>query len=486
MDQYRTPLFDAIRGFIDEGNAPLHIPSHKLGQAIHPKWKAYAGDEIFKMDLCEVQGLDDLHQPKGAIQESQQLAADAWGARESYFLVNGTSSGIIASICTVCGEGDKIIVPRNAHKSVVFGLIVSGAVPLYVNAEIDRERGLVGGFLPSALARVLDENPGAKAVFGVSPTYHGVCSDMKGLIDATHAHGGLFIADEAHGNHVYFHEDLPSGALALGADFACQSIHKMSGSLTQSSMLHIGEGCKELNGARLRACLQMAQNTSPSYLLQASLDLARSYIATEGHDLLDNLIGMVRRARERLGAIHGVDVLGPDLIGGHGIFDYEPIRLVVSARKLGIEGYELYEILRRDYRIEMEFGDYYYGVCVLGLGTQESDLDRLVQAMDDLSGKWRGRRAPLAWDEELPPMPPMLMTPREAFFAERESVPWRNAKGRISAELIVPYPPGIPTICPGEPFTDEVWGFLDSQYRNGRHLHGPKNGQLDEVNVVAE
>ncbi|NLY71724.1 MAG: arginine decarboxylase, partial [Clostridiales bacterium] len=238
-EQLRTPLYDAILKYIDEETAPLHIPSHKMGAAIDSRWKEFVGENIFKMDLTEVTGLDDLHQPSGPIKEAQDLAAKAWGSEQSYFLVNGTSSGIIASIATVAKQDEKLIVPRNAHKSVAFGLIVSGAIPVYISAEICKEKGLVCGFSPEKLKKIYEKNPDAKGVFAVSPTYHGICSDIGKLVDITHSFGGIFIADEAHGNHCYFNEKLPKGALAFGADLACMSIHKMSGSLGQSSILHL-------------------------------------------------------------------------------------------------------------------------------------------------------------------------------------------------------------------------------------------------------
>ena len=343
---------------------------------------------------------------------------------------------------------------------------------------------MTGGVGKEKLAALYAENADAKGVFAVSPSYHGICSDMKSLIDITHDRGGIFIADEAHGNHVYFHEKLTAGALSLGADYACQSLHKMSGSLTQSSLLH-GKG-ERVDRSRLRANLQMTQNTSPSYLLQVSLDLARSRMATRGRDILENLIVMSEAARKELAALPGIEVLGDDLIGEAEIFAYDPIRLVVSARKLGIEGYELFRVLREEYNIEMEFGDYFYGICIMGIGTVRRDVDRLIFAMKYISEKYKGQRKPLQWDEEIPPMPPRVMTPREAHFSERIRVPWSAARGRISAQMIFPYPPGIPTICPGEIITEDVWRFLDEQNLNERHLHGTENGKLDSVAVVRE
>jgi lysine decarboxylase len=485
MDQSRTPLFDAIVNFIEEGTVPLMVPGHKMGEAIHPKWKDYVGERIFRMDLCDTQDLDDLSMPHGPIKEAQELAADAWGADRTFFLVNGTSSGIVASISTVASEGGKIIVPRNAHKSVVFGLIVSGAVPVYAEAELCREEGLVGGMDPARLARLCAEHPDARGVFGVSPTYYGVCSDMKSLIDTAHAAGMLFIADEAHGNHVYFHESLPTGAIALGADFTCQSIHKMSGSFTQSSMLHVNDPHGQVNIRRLRSNLQMMQNTSPNYLLMASLDLARSHIATQGRALLADVLEWSEQARRSLKEIPGVRVLGRELIGRAAITDYEPTRIVFSMRESGLTGYEVFERLRSEHAVEIEFGDYFNAVCVLGIGTKKEHLDRLVAAVRALAESVRAEnRKPLTWDEALPPMPPMALSPRAAHFAERRRIPWADARGKVSAEMIVPYPPGVPTICPGEIITDEVFEFLDQQSKSGRHLHGPENGKLETIDIV--
>jgi lysine decarboxylase len=483
-DQRQTPLFDAILDFVSRAPTPFFIPSHKMGRGIDPRWTDFAGENIFKMDLSEVRGLDDLHRPHGPILEAQALAADAWGADRSYFLVNGTSAGIVAAICTAVSEGQRILVPRNAHKSVVFGLIVSGALPVYIPAEIHGERGLVGGIDRGKLDALCAENADVKAVLAVSPSYCGVCCDLRGLIETTHARGGVFIADEAHGNHAYFHEKLGPGALALDADYACQSLHKMSGSLTQSSLLHTKGG--RVDADRLESNLRMTQSTSPSYLLMASLDLARSRMATQGRAILDRLICMSDAARRALSALPGIEVLGEELIGEAEIAGYDPIRLVISARRLGMEGYALCRLLREDYNIEIEFGDYFHGICVLGLGTVQADLDRLLFAVRDISERYRGQRRPLSWDEALPPMPPAVMTPRAAHFSERVRVPLREAEGRICAQMIVPYPPGIPVICPGERITKEIRAFLDERIRKGRPTHGLREEDPDGIAVLRE
>jgi lysine decarboxylase len=340
----------------------------------------------------------------------------------------------------------------------------------------------VGGVSKAKLAALCAENADAKGVFAVSPSYHGVCGDMKGLIDVTHDMGGIFIADEAHGNHAYFHEGLGPGALALGADCSCQSLHKMSGSLTQSSLLHIKGG--RIDAGRLKSNLQMTQSTSPSYILQASLDLARSRMATEGRDILERLMLMSERARKELSALPGIEVLGDELIGEAEIAGYDPIRLVISARRLGVDGYTLYRALRERYNIEIEFGDYFYGVCVMGPGTREEDIDRLILAVKDIAAEYKGAGKPLTWDEALPPMPPRVITPRAAHFSERVRVHRREAVGRVSAQMIVPYPPGIPVVCPGELITKDIIEFLDELIVKGRHFHGSENEDPNSVAVV--
>ena len=283
---------------------------------------------------------------------------------------------------------------------------------------------------------------------------------------------------------MYFHEELPAGALTLGADISCQSIHKMCGSLTQSSMLHLNSDKIDRN--KLKFNLQMFQNTSPSYLLEVSLDLARHNMAMHGYEILGKILEISNYARTKISGIKGFEVLGKEIIGQAAIFDYEPIRLIISGRQLGIEGYELYEMLRYKYNIEMEFGDYFYGICTMGIGNTKEDVDRLISAVKDISEKYEGQRTPLEWDEELPPLPPQVMTPRQAYAAKTKRISWGELKGKISAEMIVPYPPGIPTICPGEIITKDVWEFLDEQSKAGRHLHGPENGILNTISIVDE
>ena len=500
LDQNKTPLFDAVKKFADWDPVPFFIPSHKMGEGIDPDFRSFAGENILKIDLSEVRWTDDFHGASTSIKEAQELAADAWGAEQSFFLVNGTSGGIIAALSAVCGDGDRIIVPRNAHKSAIYGLVVSGAEPIYVMPETKEELGLIGCLSPETLENAFKEHPDAKAVFTVSPTYYGVMSDTASLAEIAHRYGAVLIADEAHGNHVYFSDRLPKGALALGADIVCQSTHKMSGSLTQASILHLGKDAgRRIDSDKIKTNLSLIQTTSPSYILLASLDTARSYIATQGDVLLGNVLDVLEKAREEIEGIPGIEILSAKKIEG-----FEPTRLVISARALGIDGYELFRILREDYDIECEFADPAWCICVAGLGTRAEDAEALVKALKEISRKTHKEiaRAGSLFDSGsdnneshdsrdktitvLPPIPSLIMTPRKAWFADKDKIPFEQARGRISAEMVVPYPPGIPVLCPGEIVSDEVHDYLNEQRKAGRHMHCSAGDSLTTLTVVRD
>jgi len=483
MDQTRMPLVAALKDYAARSSISMHIPGHKDGHDAEPSFKAFIGDNAFKIDATEAHGLDDLHQASGAISEAQQLSAEAWGADETFFLINGTTSGIIAALTAAASEGEQVIIPRNAHKSVYMALIISGAEPIYIQPEIDEVRGILGGLSLSAVEETFRNNPGAKAIYVINPTYYGICSDLEGIIAIAHRYGALVIADEAHGSHLYFHERLPRGAMACGADAAVQSTHKMAGSFTQSSMLHIKAG--SFDPLKLKTNLGMMQSTSPSYLLMASLDAARCQMATKGHDLFAKLIDAALKTQLKLAEIEGIDCLSPTMAGSHGIADFDPLRFVISASRLGISGYDLHERLYASYGIEGEFADQRYCICILGPGSSEQDSQKLLAAMLDIANKNQTSCIFTNDPFKVPAIPQALLKPRTAYFSKRETIPWPEATGRISAEMIIPYPPGIPTICPGEVITPEIWDFLEQQRVAGRHLHGPVGGKLDFIDVIA-
>ena len=480
-DQNRTPLFDAIVEYNKRKPSYFRVPGHRYEKGISPILREAFGDAIFSFDLTETPLLDDLHHASGPIMEAEQLAAELWGADYTHFLVNGSTCGNEAMIITVTHGGGKVAIPRNAHKSVLMGLILGGGNPVYIMPELEPEWGLHGGITPEAVEEMFRSNPDCKGVMVVSPTYYGIASDIKGIADVCHSHGAILMVDEAHGAHCYFSDLLPKGALELGADICVQSIHKVTGSFTQSSMLHVKSD--RIKKSRLESNLTVVQSTSPSYLLMTSLDVARHDIAMRGKEMIDKAAALAMDARERINAIPGMTCAGKELIGRAGIYDYDITRLVVSADDIGITGFDIKKMLFFDYNVDMELADHRNALAIVTFANEKEDLDRLVEALQDIAEKNQdGTLLPLA--KKLPPQPEYVLSPRQAYFSDRERVPWVDAKGRVAAEMIAPYPPGIPVIYPGERMSDEVWDYVEAFRQRNGHLHGPSDTKLSTFVVV--
>jgi arginine/lysine/ornithine decarboxylase len=461
--------------------AYFRIPGHRFERGISERWTSVVGDGIFKFDLTETSLLDDLHHPEGAILEAEKLAAEVFGSDRCFFLVNGTTCGNEAMVASTAFAGQRIAIPRNAHKSALMGLIISGAEPVYLMPEIDEEYGIHGGLTPSAVAAAFDKYPDIKGVMAVSPTYYGICSDLKGIADVCHANGAVLLVDEAHGAHMYFSDSLPGGAIAQGADMCAQSIHKVTGSLTQSSMLQVRSNLVDID--RVESTLHIVQSTSPSYLLMTSLDLARYELATHGKEMIANAVSLAKHVRERIAGIPGIGCPGAEMKGRSGIADIDATRLIVSAAELGITGFDLKDELYDGYGVDLELSDHMNALGIVTYANTEADMDRLVAALERIaSGGHRGE--PVRADVRLPSFPPMAFTPREAYFRPSRSVPWKDTIGKVSAESVAPYPPGIPVVYPGEIVTHEIWEYIESFRVAGRHLHGPADGALSKLKII--
>ena len=384
MEQRKTPLLDAIVDYTTNRPVYFKIPGHRYEKGISPRWRQWTGDGIFRFDLTEAEGLDDLHEPEGVIREAQELAAEVFQAKKTYFLVNGTTCGNEAMVLASVKEGEKIMVARNAHKSVLMGLTLGGAVPVYLMPKQDPVTGLWGSLDPETVEEGFRQYPDCKAVFLASPTYYGVCSNIRAIADICHRHGALLLVDEAHGGHLYFQkegtatETLPRGAILQDADMCAQSMHKVTGSLTQSSLLHVGSDRVDLG--RLEACLHMVQSTSPSYLLMTSLDAARYELALHGEEMLQRGLTLAQMAREAMKKIPGITCVG-EASRGKAIYDLDLVRLVISASDLGLSGYQLADRLYEKYRIGMELADDRYVVAVVTYANEESDMRQLVEAL---------------------------------------------------------------------------------------------------------
>jgi len=487
--QTKTPLLDALRECAQKPHAPFYTPGHKRGQGIDPSLASLLGAAVFQADLPELPELDNLFAPQGVIQEAQELAAATFGAESTWFLVNGSTCGLMAAILATCGVGDKIILPRNVHQSVLQGLILSGAIAIFINPEYDPLLDIAHSITPAAVADALKRHPDAKAVMMVYPTYYGVCGDVGAIAEIAHAHDIPLLVDEAHGAHFAFHPHLPHSALSAGADLTVQSTHKVLGALTQASMLHI-QGDR-IPVERLSKALQLLQSTSPSYLLLASLDAARQQMALQGQLLMTKALQLAATARNQISQIPGLSVLEPTHTPG--FVNLDQTRLTVKVSSLGLTGFEADEILHQQLGVTAELPSLQHLTFIISLGNTPSDIEQLIKAFSELAQNHRSSQ-PLTLPTPCP-IPPAssILSPRDAFFATTETLQLEQVKEAystinppISAELICPYPPGIPVLMPGEVITPAALDYLQQILALGGSLTGCNDPDLKTLKVVRQ
>lgn len=494
LDQHRTPYFQALLEYVDSGVLPFHTPGHIQGIGMDLAFREFVGDNICAIDLTPMPGIDDLLQPTESIKEAQQLAAEAWGADNSFFLINGSTSGNQCMMMTAVNPGEKIAVPRNSHKSMLGGLVMSGAEPIYMHPEVDEELRMDHCVTPETVAQTLRDHPDVAAVYLVSPTYYGVAADLESIVRLVHAADKPLLVDEAWGPHFHFHPALPLSATSAGVDLCINSTHKMLSAFSQCAMLHQKGSRVRLD--RLTAVLKMFLSTSPNLPMVASLDVARKQMATEGEALLSRTIELANETRARLNQITGIYCFGEELRGRKGVFALDPTKITVTVRGLGYTGYEASEILRRRYNIQVELADLFNVVALFTIGTTRDAAERFVHAFSEMSRYHRelDMFAPSGILEQrlrrgnfrLPAIPPMRMRPREAFLADTEFVKFRESAGRICAETLTPYPPGIPVIAPGEEITPEIVDYVRLELKAGVRIQGPYDDEVRVIRVVKE
>ncbi|MBP7331631.1 MAG: Arginine decarboxylase [Firmicutes bacterium ADurb.Bin373] len=479
-DQRGAPLFAALIKHARQNPAGFHIPGHGQGRGLPPELAGQAGQALCALDLTELPGLDDLHNPAGPIAAAQDLAAKIYGSDRSFFLVNGTTAGIHALITALVRQR-KVLVTRNAHRSALGGLVLSGADPVYVLPDIIPDFEIECGVTPAVIRQALAGDPGAAAVLTVRPNYYGVAADLDGMVQAAHEAGMPVLVDEAHGAHLRFHRDLPRDAMDAGADAAVQSTHKLGGSLGQSAMLHL-RGDLVDSGA-VAAALRLLQTTSPSYLLMASLDLARRRLSRQGGDLMERALCLARSVRDRLAGCRDLRILTAACLPG-GNCRLDSTKLVISVRNLGLTGYQVSELLVARYKVFVEMADFYNIVAFISTGATAEDCDRLVEALRDIAA--RNKLHALPPQPAAPSLYKKVMKPRDAWFARSRKAPLAGARGKISAEFIAVYPPGIPVLHPGEEITDEIYEYLLDVSRLGLPCQGPSDPTLKTIKIVIE
>jgi arginine decarboxylase len=475
LDQTAMPLVSQLRESADRDYAPFHTPGHKRGGSISPALADWWGNRILQADLPELPELDNLFAPQGVIRDAQALAAVAFGADRTWFLANGSTAGILAAILATCGPGDTLILPRNIHQSVISGLILSGANPIFIAPEFDGT--LAHCVTPTAVATALAAHPNAKAILIVSPTYYGVAGNITEIAALAHGHNIPLLVDEAHGAHFAFHPDLPTSALAAGADLVVQSTHKTLSALTQASMLHL-QG-QRVDADRIAQALQLVQSTSPSYLLLASLDAARHHMANQGKTLMTRALAMADRARAGLTTIPGLTLLNPTITPGFHQFDRTRLTLFLN----GLDGFAADQLLHEQLGVTCELPSLHHLTFIITAGNTDRDIDRLIDACEQLG---RSDHLPPAISERIPFYNDFeqRLTPREAFFGVGERVPIGQTPGRISAELVCPYPPGIPVLMPGEVVTPSAITYLQQVLAAGGTLSGCADDTLATLKVL--
>jgi arginine decarboxylase len=486
--QSDTPYLDALRAYAERRPGRLHVPGHKGGAGADPGLVEAIGQGALELDIPALTYGVDVGEEPTPFEDAQRLASEAWGARRTWWLVNGASQGNHVALLALGHSGPRVVTQRNAHSSTIDALVMSGLRPTFVAPELDPELHIAHCMTPDALDQALRDTPEAAGATVVSPTYFGAVADVAALARVAHGHGVPLVVDEAWGAHLPFHESLPAHALSLGADLVISSTHKVVGSLTQSAMIHLGHG-DLIEESVVDRCVTLVESTSPNGLLFASLDAARRSAATRGRELLDETLRALARAREEVRRIPGLDVLDERLAGAPGVFDYDPLRLAIDVRGTHASGYELSRLLREEHDVIMELAGENVMVAVFGMGedagaTSERLLAGLRQTVETVSATPQ----PVEAVQFAPPPPwgELVMTPREAFLGPQEVVSARDAVGRVAAESLAAYPPGIPNVLPGERLTAETLEYIEQTIAHGGSLRGASDRALKTLRVALE
>lgn len=488
-DQRETPYLDAALRYRAIGYTPFHTPGHKLGKGAPAGLREFMGDQALGVDNAMAGGVEDTRESTGLIRLAEDYAAEAWGADRAWFLVNGSSSGVHALLLALGGPGETVIVPRNAHKSMLAGLIFTGSWPLYMEPAIDQLWGIPLQVRTTDALAALEKAPDARALVITSPTYNGLGADLPGIGQLAHSAGVPFVTDQAWGPHLRFCPELPVDAMTAGADAAVVSTHKLISGLTQSAVLLARE--ERVNVARLDGMVHMTQSTSPQVLIYASIDASRQQMAVHGAELWRHAIELAEWARERINELHGLRCLGRELLERDGVAEFDPTRLTVSACDLGLSGHQLETALRDDYRIAVEAADPLNIVLNVTFCDSRDDVEQLVGALRDLSARYAdvagGGAAAKACSTLLahtPPFTRQVLSPRDAVFAAAVAKPLDECAGEVSAEMVTPYPPGIPVLGPGELISPEIVAYLQEASATGLKVHGPEDRTLRTLRVV--
>ena len=478
VNQERMPIYEALREYKNNRIVSFDVPGHKQGRAT-TQLTAFLGKDCMSVDVNSMKPLDNLCHPTSVIKESMELAAAAFGAAHAFFMVNGTSSAVQTMVMSVCKHADKIIMPRNVHRSAINALILSGAQPIYVDPKMNSELGISLGMTVEGVQKAIEEHPDAKAVLVNNPTYYGICSNLPEIVRIAHQAGMKVLVDEAHGTHFYFGSNLPVNAMSAGADMAAVSMHKTGGSLTQSSLLLLGEG---VNHDYVRQIINLTQTTSASYLLMSSLDIARANLAINGQMIFKKVVDIVTYAREEINRLGGYYAFADEIVDGNSVYAFDTTKLSIHTRNIGLAGIEVYDLLRDDFGIQIEFGDIGNILAIISVGDRHQDIERLIAALAEIKRIYQKSPTGLYDHEYIDPK--VELTPQAAFYAPKVSLPLERTEGCICGEFVMCYPPGIPILAPGERITKDILDYIRFAKDKGCLITGPLDVDIEYLSVV--
>ena len=480
LDQTKMPIYEALKKFKNDRVVPFDVPGHKRGKG-NAELTDFLGEKCMSVDVNSMKPLDNLCHPVSVIREAEELAADAFQAAHAFFMVGGTTSAVQSMVMAACKSGEKIIMPRNVHRSAINALVLCGAVPIYVNPDVDKRLGISLGMSVSEVERTIKENPDAKAVLINNPTYYGICSDLKSITELAHRYGMLVLVDEAHGTQFYFDKNLPISGMEAGADMASVSMHKSGGSLTQSSFLLLG---KQVNADYVRQIVNLTQTTSGSYLLLSSLDISRKNLALHGEEIFEKVRKLAKYARDEINKIGDYYAYCRELENGDSVYAFDVTKLSIYTLDVGLAGIEVYDLLRDEYGIQIEFGDIGNILAYISVGDRERDIERLVSALAEIRRRFKKDRVGMFDHEYINPT--VITTPQKAFYEKKESLEISKSAGRVCSEFVMCYPPGIPILAPGEMVTEEIIDYILYAKQKGCFMTGPEDMKIERLNVMVE
>lgn len=480
--QNKAPVFETLMSHAKRKVVSFHTPGHKNGRGIDKKLRSYTGKNVYNFDVTVFPEVDSLHDPTGPIKKAQELMAKAYGVKNSFFLVNGSTVGNIAMFMAACRPGNSVIISRSSHKSIMSGIILSGVWPIWIQPRVDQNLDILFNSSAEEIEEALDRFPEANAVFITSPTYNGITTDLFKIAELCHSRGKILMVDEAHGPHLKFHKDLPVSAVEVGADLCVQSTHKVLSALSQGSCLHFNSDIVDLN--RVRKVISLLQTTSPNYLILASIDLARKQIFSQGEAMLDKVISAAQYGRKNINKLKKYRCFTREEIQKTG-YDLDPTKLTINVTRSGFSGYQIEDILAKEYNIQVDCADIFNLIAIMGIGSDKSDVQALVNALYDMEKKYHGQQK--NWILQIPSMATeMVMMPRDVFLSAKiKRVPLSKAAGQIAAQALTPYPPGIPVVIPGERITKEICEYLMDLSAKDIRVSGQETETLKTVKVVA-